>query len=67
VKIGDRVSYPLPGLDELVYGTIVEPTEQEKRDRGEGMDEGDVMVAWEDGYRYWESPDDLTLEPEAGS
>lgn len=78
MKVGDHVTYnddylSGEGVDEL-SGVIVEPTEQELAQATEmnryldiGPANGDVVVEWSDGKRYWEDPVDLVLLREAGS
>lgn len=65
INIGDRVRYNDEPGDDL-EGTVVAPTEEEvgychKTADGLGPDFGDVMVAWDDGERYWEAPDTLAV------
>lgn len=59
MRINDRVRYDeenvaLPDI----WGTIVRPTEQEAAAK---PSDGVVMVAWDDGERYWEHPSELAL------
>lgn len=62
MKINDRVRYDEENaaLGD-VAGTVVEPTEEERAAVGHwGIEpSANVMVAWDDGERYWEDPASL--------
>ena len=62
VNIGDRVRYDeVNGELDDIEGVIVEPTNDEVLD---SMAQGDVMVQWGDGERFWEDPGTLVvIEP----
>lgn len=60
IKIGDRVRYGDPVEDEL--GTVAEPTAREQADK---VLVGCVLVAWDDGERFWEDPTDLVVLEDA--
>jgi len=63
INIGDRVAYD----DGPERGTVVEPTKDEAGDGSWEMGQGDVLVAWDHGARYWEDPDELVVVRGAGS
>lgn len=65
INVGDRVHYDeentLLGLADDMRGTVVEPTEDEKREKLAHLDCDDVRVQWDDGERFWEVPDSLVV------
>jgi len=65
MNIGDRVKYAEENdaLEPDLYGTVAEPTKEElaESDVLFRRAEGDVMVDWDDGERYWESPESLVI------
>lgn len=81
MKIGDRVTYNEPvchdvGEEQSLVGTVVEPTTEDlelaRRAYANdaailGVEHGDVVVAWDDGERYWEHPSYLVVVREAGA
>jgi len=70
MKVGNTVQYADEGTKkDALSGVVVEPTEEElaactKSGDAIGPEWGDVMIAWNDGCRYWEHPGDLVvIEP----
>lgn len=63
MKINDRVAYAEDpealGLATELHGTVVEPTDEERGSSCECC--RDVLVAWDDGERYWEDPGSLII------
>lgn len=61
MKIGDKVAYAEENeVLEGIYGEIVEPTETEVTEAlYDGVSDDVVMVAWNDGRRFWEDPGSL--------
>jgi len=70
MKIGDKVTYAEENvaLDDI-HGEVVEPTDEERNEAHGGPIDpySDVMIAWDDGQRYWEDPAELVVIQEAGS
>lgn len=68
VTIGKRVRYDETSVaDDDLEGTVVEPTDEERNaSHGGPIDQySDVMVAWDDGERFWEDPESLVLVEES--
>lgn len=61
MKIGDKVAYRDEQVLDGLYGEVVEPehVETDSVRPDYGNPEEYVLVAWADGKRYWEHPDDL--------
>ena len=63
VNIGDRIRYDEQNvaLDDI-EGEVVAPTDQERDHPGRSeYPSDDVMVAWDDGERFWEDPTALVV------
>jgi hypothetical protein len=64
IEIGKRVRYDEANVaDDDLEGTVAEPTEEERRAAFAMVN--DVMVAWDDGERFWEDPESLVLVEES--
>lgn len=65
IKIGDRVRYNEEhGSPDDELGTVVEPSAHEREVPVE-IRANYVMVAWDDGTRFWEAPDTLVVLEDA--